>query len=58
MKYYSVVVEDHLSKETVVVGNMLTLAEARKLQKDIEFFNACYVFVYEHTWFKKKGRII
>lgn len=58
-KWYSVEVEDHITHNVCVVGQMLTLAEARRLEKEISHFGACLVFVKEFSIFnKKKGRII
>lgn len=58
MKYYSVEVEDHITHQIVVVGSLLTILEARKLQQVLEHFNACYVYVKEYSWFNKKGKMI
>lgn len=57
-KYYSVEVEDHITHAVCVVGQMLTLAEANQLRRCIDSFAACKVTVKEHTFLRKKGRII
>ena len=57
-RWYSVEVEDHITHAVCVVGNMLTLAEARRLEKEISHFGACLVFVKEYTFLRKKGKII
>lgn len=58
MRWYEVSVEDHLTHAVCVVGQMLTISEARSLRTYIEKYGACKVTVKEFTFLRKKGKEI
>lgn len=56
--YYTVEVIDRQTRMVVVVGNVLSKAEAMKLSNVIKTYNACEVLVKEFHWYSKKGKLI
>lgn len=43
MNYWCVIVKDHLNREGVTVGDMLSRSEALRLARTISEFQACEV---------------
>ena len=56
MVYWCVCCKDHLSKEGVVVGDMLSKAEALSLARTISAFQACEVYILESVYNAPKGK--
>ena len=56
--YYLVVVVDRQTRMEVIVGLMLSKAEALRLANVIKNMNCCEVYVKEFHWYSKKGKMI
>lgn len=55
MLYFAVACIDHVSRATVIVGDMLSRSEALRLARTISEFQACEVYIIESDY-NKKGR--
>ncbi|MBQ6397151.1 MAG: hypothetical protein IJI06_03275 [Oscillospiraceae bacterium] len=50
MNYWCVVCKDHLNREGVTVGDMLSRSEALRLARTISEFQACEVYIMESAF--------
>lgn len=55
MLYFCVCVKDHMNRQCVVVGDMLSRGEAVRLARTISEFQACEVYVVESDFNQTKG---
>ncbi len=55
MLYFAVCCIDHVSRATVIVGDMLSRSEALRLARTISEFQACEVYIVESDYNKTKG---
>lgn len=55
MIYFAVFVEDNLDGTRVLVGEMLSRAEAVKLARVISSFQSCRVYIVESQYNRKGG---
>lgn len=50
MNYWCVVCKDHINREGVTVGDMLSRSEALRLARTISEFHACEVYILESAY--------
>lgn len=53
---YTVFVEDHVTHEKVVIGDLLTRSEASELTRILDKYCACTIYTVECEFYYKKGK--
>lgn len=54
MPYYTVFVQDRLTKQTVCILDMASRSEASALCRQLDYLNACDVYFMDNDFYRKK----
>lgn len=54
MPYFTVFVQDRVTKQTVCVLDMATRSEASALVRQLDYLNACDVYFIDNEFYRKK----
>lgn len=54
MKYFTVFVQDRITKQSVCILDMATRSEASDIVRFLDHLNACDVFFVENNFYRKE----